>query len=69
VRRTYSPIPAVPMPPKKPSKSSSLQVVSSYDLCKVHIPYDCEDGINLYQPCSAPKKAVISLLMPAKQKQ
>ncbi|KAH0536051.1 hypothetical protein FGG08_007044 [Glutinoglossum americanum] len=60
------------MPPKKPSKPSNLQAVSSYDLRKVHIPYVCEDGTSSYQPRSAPKKAVIlqeSLLTLAKQKQ
>src|SRR5437588_11563492 len=59
VRATRSPIPAVPMPPKKPSKSSNLQVVSSYNLRKVHIPYVCKDGTSSYQPRCAPRKAAI----------
>jgi len=72
MRLTHSSISAILMPPKKPFKPSNLQVVSSYDLRKVHIPYICEDGTSSYQPRSAPKKAAIlreSLLMLAKQKQ
>jgi hypothetical protein len=72
MRQTRDSIPAVPMPPKKSSKSSNLQVVSSYDHRKVHIPYVCENGTSTYQPRSAPKKAAIlreSLLTLAKQKQ
>ncbi|KAH0541586.1 hypothetical protein FGG08_003934 [Glutinoglossum americanum] len=63
------------MPPKKPTKSSkpsTLDVVSSYDLRKVHIPYIGENGTSSYQPRSAPKKAAVlreSLLTLAKQKQ
>src|SRR5947209_20610629 len=59
VRPTRSPIPVVPMPPKKSSKSSNLQVVSGYDLRKVHIPYVCKDGTSSYQPRCAPRKAAI----------
>ncbi|KAI9762499.1 MAG: hypothetical protein M1840_001223 [Geoglossum simile] len=58
--------------PSKPSKPSSLEVVSSYNLHKVHIPYIGKDGTSLYQSRSASKKAVIlweSLLTLAKQKQ
>ena len=66
------PEPSKPSKPSEPSKPSDLQAVSSYNLCKVHIPYVCEDGTSMYQPRSAPKKAAIlrkSLLMLAKQKQ
>ncbi|KAI9759413.1 MAG: hypothetical protein M1840_003358 [Geoglossum simile] len=61
-----------PSKPSKPSEPSSLEVVSGYDLRKVHIPYIGKDGTSSYQSRSAPKKAAIlreSLLTLAKQKQ
>jgi hypothetical protein len=72
VRPTCSSIPAVLMPPKRPSKPFNLQFVSSYHLREVHITHICEDGTGSYQPRSASKKAAIlreSLLTLAKQKQ
>ena len=46
------------MPPNHNQKTSH-DVVSKYDLCKVHIPYICEDGTSSYLPRSAPKKAAL----------
>jgi hypothetical protein len=63
--------PSKPSKSSRPSKPSSLEIASSYDLHKVHIPYVGENGTSSYQPRSAPKKAAIlreSLLMLVKQK-
>jgi hypothetical protein len=46
------------MPPNRNQKTS-CDVVSEYDLRKVHIPYICEDGTSSYLPRSAPKKAAL----------
>ena len=44
------------MSPKKSQQKTSRDVVSQYDLRKVHIPAVCEDGTNPYFPRAAPKK-------------
>ena len=49
----------VPTMPPNRNQKNSRDVVSKYDLRKVHIPYICEDGTSSYLPRSAPKKAAL----------
>ena len=43
--------------PLKQVQKTARDIVSTYDLRKVHIPYICEDGTSSYLPRSAPRKA------------
>jgi hypothetical protein len=47
------------MPPKRGQKTAARDVVSKYDIHKVHIPYISKDSTSTYLPRSAPKKAAL----------